>query len=109
MAEGFRLKDIRRWKKGEYLNKIPKGVYLSKTDLEDNRHQTEPDITKFSFALDGKDSGRIIIYGTPKNPEQGTPKPGWNNKYYLEPLPIEDLVLNEKLEQNPGYPRTNAE
>ena len=108
MAEGFRFRDIRRWKKGEYLNKVPKGVYLaSKEDVENTFYVKNPDISKFSLALDNGESGRIIIYGTADNPQMGVPTPGWLDKYYLYPLPIEDLVLNENLEQNPVYPETN--
>ena len=28
MGEGTRLDDLRRWKKGHYVNKQPTGVYL---------------------------------------------------------------------------------
>lgn len=108
VAEGFRFRDIRRWKKGEYLNKVPKGVYLSsKSDVENTYHQKNPDISKFPLALDKRESGRIIIYGTATKPQMGIPDPGWLDKYYLYPLPIEDLILNDKLKQNPGYPETN--
>lgn len=107
IAEGFRFKDICRWKKGEYLNKVPKGAFFKKTDLEDTRHQAKPDVSKFPFALDGGDEGRIIIYGTPANPALGAPNPGWQNKYYYMPLPIEDLILNSNLAQNPGYALSN--
>lgn len=108
MAEGFRFTDLCRWKKGEYLNKTPKGVYIAKTDLEDTRHQAKPDLTKFTFALDGENEGRIIIFGTAANPTQGIPNPGWIDKYYLSPLPINDLIMNDKLEQNPGWPKSNS-
>lgn len=109
MADGFRLSDLRRWRKGEYLNKTPKGVYLAKTDVEDIRHRENgADVSKFSFALDGNDAGRIIIYGTPRKPELGIPT-GWIDKYYLSPLPISDLILNDKLQQNPGWPKTNEQ
>lgn len=108
MGEGLRFSDICRWKKGEYLSKIPKGVYVKKSDLEDTRHVTSIDLSKFSLALDGGDAGRVIIYGTPESPGLGTPTPGWTDKYYLSPLPINDLGLNDKLEQNKDWPRTNA-
>lgn len=75
--------------------------------MENKFYQSNPDISKFPFALDGEESGRIIIYGTAANPQMGIPDPGWLDKYYLYPLPIEDLVLNDKLKQNPGYPETN--
>lgn len=107
MAEGFRFRDIRRWKKGEYLNKIPKGVYITKDEIENSFLVDKPNPDKFSLVIDGKDSGRVIIYGTLQNPSLGTPNPGWLDKYYLFPLPIEDLILNENLKQNPGYPESN--
>lgn len=107
MAEGFRFRDIRRWKKGEYLNKIPKGVYVTKTEMEDGYVTKDPSIDKFDLVIDGSDAGRVIIYGTKDNPSLGTPNPGWIDKYYLSPLPIEDLLLNKALKQNPGYPETN--
>lgn len=107
MAEGFRFNDLRRWKKGEYLNKTPQGVYVAKTDLEDKRHQAAPSVDKFAIAIDGENAGRIIIYGTPQNPSAGIPNPGWLDKYYLSPLPINDLIMNDKLEQNYGWPKTN--
>lgn len=109
MGDGLRFSDLCRWKKGEYLSKTPKGAYVKKTDLEDERHQGKnADITKLSLSLDGADAGRVLLYGTLDNPDLGTPKPGWTDKYYLSPLPINDLMLNDKLEQNPYWPRTNA-
>ena len=30
MGEGFRLDDLRRWKKGDYVNKRPLGVYVTR-------------------------------------------------------------------------------
>ena len=42
-----------------------------------------------------KDAGRVVVFGTPN--------PGWKNKYYLYPIPLDDLSLNENLKQNPGY------
>ena len=29
MGEGFRLDDLRRWKKGDYVNKQPLGAYVT--------------------------------------------------------------------------------
>lgn len=109
MAEGLRFNDLCRWKKGDYMTKPPKGVYVTKADLENERHLGDKaDIKEFNFAIDGADAGRIIIYGTPKNPGAGIPNPGWLDKYYLSPLPINDLNMNDKLKQNPGWGKTNA-
>ena len=75
--------------------------------MEDKRHQKAPSLEKFDLGLTGAEAGRIYIYGTAANPTQGVPNPGWTDKYYLSPLPISDLLLNEQLTQNPGWPRTN--
>ena len=40
LMEGFRLDDLRRWKKGDYVNKRPLGVYVmgaSAKNLKSNR------------------------------------------------------------------------
>lgn len=96
-GEGFRFDDLRRWAKGHYINKTQYGVYVKKADYENDRYVTDPDINKFSLKIvdDGKGGGRICLFGTPN--------PGWLNKYYLYPVPINDLKLNSNLEQSPGY------
>jgi hypothetical protein len=83
MGEGFRFNDLKRWMKGTYLNKQPLGVYVS------NAAYTN----KLQIA-GGTASGYVIIFGQPT---------GWLDKYYLEPLPTQDLALNPQLKQNPGY------
>lgn len=96
-GEGFRFDDLRRWAKGHYISKTQYGAYVKKSDYENDRYVTDPDISKFNLKIvdDGKGGGRICLFGNPN--------PGWRNKYYLYPLPINDLTLNENLEQNPGY------
>ncbi len=34
MGEGFRLDDLRRWKKGDYVNKQPLGAYVTGASQE---------------------------------------------------------------------------
>lgn len=101
VAEGFRSDDLHRWKKGKYLDQEQVGVYIRKSDLEDARHQgANASIAKFSLKLDRPgDEGRIRFFGKPS--------PGWLDKYYLSPLPIEEIVLNKNLGQNDGWPKTN--
>lgn len=106
MFEGFRNDDLLRWKKAEYMNKQQFGVYLKKSDLEDERHVgAEADIANFRLTLDRPgNEGRIVFFANPVT--QGK---GWLEHYYLRPLPINELILNTDLKQNPGYPATNAE
>ncbi len=84
MGEGFRLDDLRRWKKGEYINKRPLGVYLVGA-IEKNLKVT---------GGQNDDEGYIYIFDTPL---------GWKEHYYLYPLPLKQLALNPKLTQNPGW------
>lgn len=96
-AEGFRFDDLRRWAKGHYISQTQYGAYVRKADYENSRYVEDPDIQNFNLPIveDGNGGGRICLFGQPT--------PGWLNKYYLYPLPINDLVLNENLVQNPGY------
>ena len=105
MFEGFRNDDLRRWKKGEYMNKQQVGVYLKKSDLEDERHRgEEANVNNFLLQLDRQgDEGRVVFFSDPI-----TSGKGWQDHYYLYPLPSNELLLNKSLEQNPGYPATNT-
>ncbi len=103
IVEGFRFDDLRRWRKGKYMNQIQLGAYVKKTDFEDSRHVTEPDITKFTLAIypdPDADAGRLMMF---KAPNLNDAKQGWQDKYYLFALSHEDLTLNPALKQNPGY------
>jgi hypothetical protein len=81
--EGFRIDDLKRWKKAE--TEMPK-------DLLGIKWQgTEYQTAIFSFPKDAE--GCIII-------ESGR---SWLDKNYLYPLPIDQLQLNPKLGQNPGW------
>lgn len=81
MGENFRFDDIRRWKKGEYVNKNPIGVYVAEGS-------TAP-----SPGASGKvtDNGYAYFFNPPL---------GWKEHYYLYPLPLNQLALNENLKQN---------
>lgn len=83
MGEGFRFNDIKRWKKGDYLNKQALGVRVKNSDYGN----------KLKINGGGAE-GYVEYFGKPV---------GWLDKYYLEPLPTQDLVLNPQLKQNPGY------
>lgn len=84
MGEGFRLDDLRRWKKGEYVNKQPVGVYVK-------------DAKAFKVKVkDGKtpNEGYVYFFEEPL---------GWLDKYYLHPIPLNQIALNGNLKQNPGW------
>lgn len=102
MFEGYRFDDLRRWKKAEYMNTQQFGVYLKKSDLEDTRHMGDKaNPSNFKLKLDRNgDEGRIVFFSKPV---------GWVDRHYLFPLPSNELLLNQNLDQNEGYPRSNAE
>jgi hypothetical protein len=83
MGDGFRFDDLRRWKKGKYLNKQQLGLWV--------------DNTKYGNKLSifgGGTQGYVQYFSAPT---------GWNDYYYLFPLPKDQLVLNKNLTQNPGW------
>ena len=84
MGEGFRLDDLRRWKKGEYVNKQPLGVYVTEASAKK---------LKVTGGI-GADDGYVYFYDAPL---------GWQEHYYLYPLPLKQLALNTNLEQNPVW------
>lgn len=89
-CEGFRLNDLLRWRAHHLIvNKRPRGAKFIKNDY--------PPST--DIPLDG--SGYIDPYQQALTNGYGF-KP---ERDYLNPLPAYELSLNEKLAQNPGWPR----
>lgn len=98
MGEGFRFDDIRRWKKGEYVNKQKLGRWYSADQLVADGVISDKSQCKIKFT-EG-DHGYIVFYGDPV--AEGL---GWQEHYYLYPLPLDDLALNPELKQNTGWER----
>lgn len=72
MGDGFRFNDLKRWKKVEYFNKQLLGAKVKVSDYGAGT----------PIVLNSKGLG-------------GYPVPaGWLDKYYLEPLPSEQIQLN---------------
>ena len=84
MGEGRRLDDLRRWAKGHYVDKQPVGVYVT-------------DALKDKVKVTGgtsDNSGYVYYFAQPV---------GWQEYYYLYPLPLKQIALNKNLKQNPGW------
>ena len=87
MGEGFRWDDLRRWKKMDYVTKRKLGRYITKgVDVPANAPIP---------ILNGANAGYIAY-----EPQPPTTYPDY---YYLYPIPSQEIVLNPKLEQNPGW------
>lgn len=84
MGEGFRLDDLRRWKKGTYVNKQPRGVYLKNASAFKVKVMDGPSANE----------GYVYFFEEPL---------GWLDKYYLNPLPLNQLTLNPELTQQPEW------
>lgn len=100
LGEGFGFYDVRRWKRGDYfLNQRPLGVrmdhdyYFGSASI----YVTESDVNA-DASVTADDIGRVVCTGD--FIRQGL---GWNDKYYLNPIPKGQTVLNPELGQNPGW------
>lgn len=99
--EGFRYKDLLRWKQGEQLAEETAGLGLRWDDAAKTRY-SEAEFVESRVVEDpvtGEQKEYVDAY-------KGT---DWANvqfdesKHYLWPLPLSSLSQNENLEQNPNW------
>ncbi len=83
MGEGFRFDDLRRWKKMNYTDEPKQGRWIRSEDVA-GRIPIQNDA----------DEGYISYLGTP---------PAFPDYYYLYPIPSDQIALNPKIKQNPGW------
>ncbi|MGQ7870975.1 RagB/SusD family nutrient uptake outer membrane protein [Sunxiuqinia sp. sy24] len=84
MGEGFRFDDIRRWRKAHEYGALEKlGRYVDNSEYA-NKLPIQG----------GATVGFISPWGVP---------PAFPEHYYLYPIPLEELALNDKLVQNRGW------
>ncbi|WP_343319438.1 RagB/SusD family nutrient uptake outer membrane protein [Sphingobacterium multivorum] len=88
VGEGFRWDDLVRWKAGKLIESPKTVLGIRVTDALKSQYAS------FNKELDA--NGLIKVY-----PQLAQRK--WNDKMYLRPLPIDQLTLNDKLKQNPGW------
>jgi hypothetical protein len=88
MGEGLRFDDLRRWKKMEYATKIKLGRYIKKGEGDIPANSPIP--------IQGGGNEGDISY-------EPLPKPNWPEHYYLYPLPSNEIAINDKITQNPGW------
>ena len=110
MGLGYGWADVRRWKKGPwYMNRPILGVkidkqYYKNLDANGNLTATTPPWAN-NLPIVNKDytpvtgtSGYIRRFNDPS-----LTGAGWDDTFYLYPLPTYDLTLNPQLTQNPGW------
>jgi len=113
--EGLRYDDLMRWKKGHLLEMSWKGIYVpalnQPMDLDGNGTF---DVAFVRTVPDNKVSGVIyyVIDGTASKLSEGDhghliwrddEERVFDEKKYLHPISNADIVLNDQLEQNPGW------
>ncbi|MBO9595778.1 MAG: RagB/SusD family nutrient uptake outer membrane protein [Niabella sp.] len=86
MGDGFRFNDIKRWAKGAYMNKVVLGARMRVADY--------PSGVTF-------DAGTGTTYRNVKSLFAATA--GWSDKFYLEPVPTQEMVTNPALKQTEGW------
>ncbi len=89
MGDGFRFDDLRRWKKMNYVTEIKLGRWITKGGVN------MPPANSIIPIQGGGTAGYISYEGTPPSP--------FPDYYYLYPLPSNEIALNNKLTQNPGW------
>ena len=83
LGEGFRWDDLRRWDKMSYVTNLKLGMYIFSSEY--------PSLP----ILNGADSGYLSY--------EPQPPAIYPDYYYLHPIPSQEIVLNPKLVQNPGW------
>jgi starch-binding outer membrane protein, SusD/RagB family len=94
LGEGFGFDDVRRWKKAPwYINKQQYGQWTTRTVF------SNPFLNMTTGLADNTlTEGYIFLYNNPVASGKG-----WLDKYYLYQVPTNEIVLNPKLTQNPGW------
>lgn len=113
--EGFRFRDLLRWKLGKNMEKPWMGMYVESLDkLYDLNEDGKPEVSfvrktpgskqpgvvyvtvdDVVIKLTEGDHGNIIFHDDFKRT--------WEQKNYLYPIPRQETVLNANLGQNPGW------
>lgn len=108
MGESFSWEDVRRWKKADYfVNKQAYGIYLDDATAPFNGNptgmtsilnpDTKQECTQSELASRGN-CGHLYYYQDPIVAGRG-----WLDKYYLEPIPSDELLMNDNLEQQEAW------
>ena len=107
-GQGFSFYDVKRWHKAPYYtNRQPCGAWVTATNLPygtgtfTGQFVDYNEIQQNGMATaqnNSAGSGWIYTYESPLATGSG-----WNDTFYLEMVPQDQINLNPKLTQNPGY------
>ncbi len=93
-CEGYRWNDIMRWHVGDEIfnHRERRGAYM------DPALYTKEEIKTIGDLVGLDENGFIMPYKV-----KGQYKPNFTEKNYLSNIPLDEIALNPKLEQNPGW------
>ena len=117
VCEGLRFDDVRRWKAGDLMSLPYLGVYVPQMNTPYAMNGDRVPNVSFVSTKPGNPIPGVVYYiinGTFVKLTNGTygnihwlanydADRQWNEKYYYYPIPTNELVLNPKLKQNPGW------
>lgn len=110
MGQGFSFYDVKRWHKAPYFtNRQPCGAWITATNVPygtgsyTGSFVDYEEIKRTGSAAQSKEVGSGWIATWPGPLQQGT---GWDDTFYLEMVPQDQINLNPNLTQNPGYNET---
>ena len=108
MGQGFSFYDVKRWHKAAYYaNRQPCGAWVTASNLPYGTGSFTGRFVDYnaiqqtgSATAQNNDAGSGWIYTYESPLSVGA---GWNDIFYLEMIPQDQINLNPNLEQNPGY------
>lgn len=120
--EGLRFSDLLRWKKGDLMTMPWNGFYVPELDKPmDLNEDGIPDVC-FTMNENVENPVSGVTYVVVSETKAGKVNPQrlsgntkgeltwlnniprvWDDKHYLYPIPEMDIIMNPKLEQNPGW------
>ena len=117
MMEGFRYEDLMRWKAGNLFTVPVRGMKMTpdKIALYDGRMDKVNPVTQIKETATPKiqigndvrvdSDGFIIPWPTSTTVINGVMP--WNDRRYYYPIPLNEMLLNPNLTQNPGWKDIN--
>lgn len=104
--EGLRREDLVRWKAGKFIEKPVRGMKFTaeKQKLYDGTNDKKAKwAPKATLNADVFVDSEGFIIGYPKSPNVSDGVVKWDDKYYYNPIPLQEMELNKNLTQNPGW------
>lgn len=112
-GEGQRYDDIMRWKEGKKFEKPMVGIYFPNLGAFDFNNDGKADVFVHNNNTAGAPTGISSFINIKQRPLTNSTYGNLNpfkiavtfdeTKDYYYPIPLEDLILNKKLTQNPGW------